>query len=394
MSDMINNRKLFFFFTTIVVSNIGINLAHPVTPAFLQSLQLGDFIFGLAYASMAFFNFSTSITWGLLTSRFKTSWLLLLTSVGYGIGQLLFGSATTISQIVFARALSGVFASAFSILPINYLISISSPKDRMKNITLVSIVMTISSSVGYLMGGLLGSVSISFVFVFQTVWMLGVGLVFYLVFNEPSSQKNSRRLKLADLNPFQVFPQAQRILNQYAKFVFMVVLLSWMAATLFDSSFNYYIKDVFDFPPIVNGYIKAIIGVLSLLINSFLTIRLLKSFNLRKVNQIFYTILTIASSLVLLVSAPTLFVTLSFVYYTINAMMLPIQQNTVSALYENQEDSNLAIGFYNAVKMLGNVAGSLLAGFAYEINPLFPFILATLIFLLITLVGLRKGTAQ
>ena len=97
-----------------------------------------------------------------------------------------------------------------------------------------------------------------------------------------------------------------------------------------------------------------------------------------------------ASSLVLFVSNPQLFVTFSFVYYTMNAMILPIQQNTVSSLYENQEDSNLAMGFYNAVKMLGGVGGSLVAGFAYEIRPLLPFVIATVIFALLMILNFRK----
>lgn len=387
---MNKKQRLLFFFITIVLSNIGINLAHPVTPAFLQSLNLGDFVFGLAYAAMAFFNFSTSLTWGSLTSKFKISWLLLFTSVGYGIAQLLFGSATTVAQIVVARGLAGVFASAFSILPINYLISISSKEERMRNITIVSIIMAIASSLGYLMGGLLAEISIYFVFVFQTVWMMVVGIVFYLVFNHTNQPLSQQPLKLGDLNPFRIFGQAKQILHRYAAFVFIVIFFSWVAATLFDSSFNYYIKDVFDFPPKINGYIKALIGVLSLLINSFLTIRLLNTFDIKKVNRIFYVLLTMASSLVLFVSNPQLFVTFSFVYYTMNAMILPIQQNTVSSLYENQEDSNLAMGFYNAVKMLGGVGGSLVAGFAYEIRPLLPFVIATVIFALLMILNFRK----
>ena len=46
------------------------------------------------------------------------------------------------------------------------------------------------------------------------------------------------------------------------------------------------------------------------------------------------------------------------------------------------------MGFYNAVKSLGMIAGALTAGFLYGLSPDFPFFLAALFFALACLLAL------
>ncbi len=386
---MKKQRKLLLFYLTLILVNMGLNIAHPATPAFLKSLNLGDYVFGLAYATMAFFNFSTSLTWGSFSSRYRISTLLLISSVIYGLAQFLFGTATSVIAIVFARALAGISASSFSILPINYLISVSSRHERLSNITIASVLTAVSASLGYLLGGLLAEVSLLFVFIIQTLWMVMVGIVFYFVLNQKQTLTKSS-LRFEDFNPFRIFSKARKILNPTAVRFFWIVFIVWIAATIFDSSFNYYIKDVFDFPPKVNGYIKALIGILALLINSFLTLRLLKKFKLTTVNRILYALLVVSSMLVLWVVKPQLFIFVSFIYFMFNSMVLPIQQNTVSALYEDASEISLSMGYFNAVKMLGSVVGSLSAGFLYELRPIYPFVLTTVLFSFVLLLTMDR----
>lgn len=384
---MKNKNQLYWVLTSLTLAGIGMNIAHPATPTFIKSLGLGDYVFGLAYATMAFFNFSTSLTWGSLSSKYKISILLLIGAVVYGFSQFLFGTATSVLGIVMARGLAGISSSSFAILPINYLIVNSQQDQRLRNVTLASIVSAVSASVGYLVGGLIAEISILFVFVFQTFWMIGVGLIFYMVFNDHQSLPR-QGLKLDDFNPFIVFSKAKKILYPYATKIFIIVFISWIAVTLFDSSFNYYIKDVFNFPPKINGYLKALIGVLSLFINSVLTMRLLARFDLIKVNRILYSLLLVSSQMVLWIIKPEAFITISFGYFMFASMVLPIQQNTISSLYKETQDSNLSIGLFNAVKMLGSVIGSLLAGFVYELKPIYPFGLSSLLFALVLVINL------
>ena len=42
-----------YLFVFIVLYGLAANLAHPVTPAFIQSLKLHDYMFGAAFACMS-----------------------------------------------------------------------------------------------------------------------------------------------------------------------------------------------------------------------------------------------------------------------------------------------------------------------------------------------------
>ena len=45
------------------------NFAHPITPTFIQDLGLNDYMFGVAFASMAVTNFLFSPFWGKLSKN-------------------------------------------------------------------------------------------------------------------------------------------------------------------------------------------------------------------------------------------------------------------------------------------------------------------------------------
>jgi len=73
------------------------------------------------------------------------------------------------------------------------------------------------------------------------------------------------------------------------------------------------------------------------------------------------------------------FILFTILYLGINAISVPVLQSLVSGRASAQ-NSNLVMGFYNAIKSLGMVAGSLIAGFMYDWNPKFPFMLAAISF--------------
>ena len=75
-------RNLLPFFLVFSLEFIINNLAHPVTPAIIKNLHLGDYMFGLAFASMAVTNFLFSPFWGKISRRMRTSTAMALSSAG------------------------------------------------------------------------------------------------------------------------------------------------------------------------------------------------------------------------------------------------------------------------------------------------------------------------
>jgi MFS transporter, DHA1 family, multidrug resistance protein len=68
---MLNKKSssLIWFFSFMMMELIFANLAHPATPALIKNLNLPDYTFGAAFASMAFTNFLFSPFWGRLSDH-------------------------------------------------------------------------------------------------------------------------------------------------------------------------------------------------------------------------------------------------------------------------------------------------------------------------------------
>ena len=96
------------------LESVAANVVHPVEPAFYIALGLPDWIFGAAYAAMAFGLFSFAPFWGLVSDRIGRVPTLAITLLTYGLSQLAFLVSTTVATILRAlRQAPSVRASAW-----------------------------------------------------------------------------------------------------------------------------------------------------------------------------------------------------------------------------------------------------------------------------------------
>lgn len=64
-----NKNKLLMFFIINGLFNLAANYAHPITPTVIKNLQLGDYMFGVAFGAMMGLNFLFSPFWGKLNEQ-------------------------------------------------------------------------------------------------------------------------------------------------------------------------------------------------------------------------------------------------------------------------------------------------------------------------------------
>ena len=74
-----------------------------------------------------------------------------------------------------------------------------------------------------------------------------------------------------------------------------------------------------------------------------------------------------------------LFITFSVLVYAGYSVSLPVFQHIVASKADVKQ-KNLVMGFYNATKSLGSIAGSLIAGFIYSVDVKMPFIVTAVVY--------------
>lgn len=374
-------KSLLIFHILTIFQSIANNLAHPVTPALINNLALRDSMFGFAFAAMSTGIFLFSLFWGELSSRIKKTTILLIALVGYGVAQYLFMIATNEIMIVAARFMAGVFTGGFQVSQLNYLVSQNSLEARGYHLTLSSILVIASSTVGYFIGGIVGDTSIPLVFYIQVLSCFVVGILYYVLLTKSETVEKKASLDIKKMNPLSSIGLAKDVLTPMIGVVMVVVLFAWMASTSFDQSFNYYIRDVFNFPPSYNGYLKMATGLVGVVANFSLGMYLIKRTNVKKSYSVLMAIMGVSGLIAVWVQQLWLFIFFAFIFIALDAMSKPLQQSLVASLSDDYHESHILMGFYNTMRSLGMIVGALLAGLIYEQIKIGPFVFASVVIL-------------
>ncbi|MEF9921144.1 MAG: MFS transporter [Erysipelotrichaceae bacterium] len=379
---VVTRKQMNLFFLVVAIQSLGANFAHPITPTIIVNLNLPDYMFGLAFAGMAFTNFLFSPFWGKISTYTGSRLILLICCIGYGVGQATFGIATSQMSIMLARLTSGFFVGGIMVCYLTYVINTSPLEERGRNLTIMATLSTVFSAFGYLVGGLVGDISIPFTFFLQTFTLCLSGVLFYVFMIKDKNEHVIMKkvtIILKEANPFSSFIDAKSFLNKILIVLFMVVLLTSIATTAYEQCFNFYIKDQFQFTSAYNGALKAIVGFISLIANGTICMRIMRHYDVK--HALVYVLIGCSLTMLGIVLLDNIvpFILINVVFFAFNAIYIPLLQDVV-AKSATSENSGILMGFFNAIKSLGMIVGALFAGFIYAFGAKLSFLYAFIFF--------------
>ena len=372
-------KKKGLFLLLIISFNLAASYAHPITPTYFKWLHLDNAMFGMAYAMMSFGMFISSPFWGKMTYVLQSKTVMAYGSIGYAIGQLLFSIGRTSSFILAARLIAGLSCGAFFVGSLTYIAEHSRPEERGTLLTLNATIQTVAGAIGYFVGGLLGEVSLFMSFAIQIFQLALTGLAFFLLSHETKEEKFHLGV-LKESNPFCAFMNAKLFMNKTFALLFMMSVLVFMGYTSLDQSFNYYLKDIFHLTSRYNGLIKGSVGLMSLVANMTIGLYIMRHTRISKSNSLLLLASSISLAIILMVKNVLLFIMIVMIFYGFYAIIIPVEQNMITSL-SKKESRNLVLGFYQAIKSLGMILGSSIAGLIYTQNPMNPFLFALIAFM-------------
>lgn len=385
-----NSKKgIGLFFFGAMLFHIAANLVHPVTPTLIVERQLDSSMFGVALAAMMLANFTFAPFWGRLCGYIPTKTVLMICAFGYALGQIIFGVSMTEPVIIAGRLFAGIFAGGMFAAMSNYVINTTSDmKQRGKNLTVLVTIQNVCGAIGYFVGGMLGVISVETTFVAQCLLLGFVGIYMFWMCKDdtPFKPKPEQRLTMRDVNPFRAMLAARKFTTPMLGLLFFSVAIAGIGQNSFEQCFNYYIKDQFFLSSAYNGIFKAIIALITLICNSTVCIWIVKrtNTNISFLPVVGLSTVTLGSMLVFDSIVP--FVVIDVVFFTLNAIRLPLLQN-LCASRATPENSNAVMGFYQAMTSMGGIFGALFAGLIYDANPIYPFILAFISFIAATMIS-------
>ncbi len=383
--------KFSLFFVISFCFSMAANFAHPVTPTLIVERSLDSSMFGVALAAMMTMYFLFSPFWGKLCAYVPTKRIMLIGAVGYAVGQYIFGSAYSEAVVVGGRMFAGIFTGGAFTAIINYVVNFTQDdlKERGRKLVILSTVQNVGGACGYFIGGMLGLISVKAAFLAQVLALSLGGVCFYLICEDDTAVKvkPEKPLSFRDVNPFSAFLSARTFMTPLLAYVFIITAVSAIGQNSYEQCFNYYIKDQYGMSSAYNGMFKAGIAGLTLFLNSTVGLYLQKKTD---INRSFLYILMLCTALiasVLIFRGQAVFIAVYIIYSSVMVLRLPLLQ-AMSSAQSSRETSNSVMGFYQSMNSLGGIFGALFAGLIYSRNPMYPFILAFIAFLISTLIGI------
>jgi len=391
-------RSYIWFYIIYTLQWMAANYAHPVTPTLIGNLNLGDYMFGVAFASMCLGQFMFSPFWGKLSDRVGRVKIMLICGLGYGLGQAVFGLARGELGIILGRFMGGLFCSGGTVAQMSYLMDIAADeKERARHFTISLTLMMVVSAFGYLVGGFVGDWSIPATFALQTLTLMGTGVGFWLTLKDVPGKDFVKRTPLKpvikEANPFAALNFKGQKMSRALLLLSACALFSSLGSTAYEQCYNYYIKDVFNFMPSGNGILKSILGVVTMVVNFTIGMRIMKRRDLHRVLVVIALICGVSNFFIVTTEGLVVFIILNVIIYAAWCLYQPMLQ-TVYSDAGRDHDNGQIMGLLNSIKAFGNVFGALLAGFLYELTPKTPFVFAAVAFALAVGVNLMANRSS
>lgn len=380
MGDKMNKKIIMVLFIINFFSVAAINMTYPLIPEMIIELGFPSFMFGIFFATLSIANFLFSPFWGGFSDLKGRKQVIMIGLLGYSISQILFGFSTSVISIITLRFIGGVFVAAYVIGAMSYLTDITPNENRAKYIAYYSAISTLGTSFGSLIGGLVGEWHYKYTFILQFIWIICVLICIQFLIKENLEEKRlSKELKL---NSFKLNIKDFGFKTEIGVMLIAIMFISF-SITNYSSTIAYYAEFVFGLTPSKIGALLSITGIISLVMNFFINPILLMR---NSENRIFLLSALFAGiSMLGAVFSKSIIqcVLCIMLYISFSSLNMPLQQSIISKI--NIENKGKILGVQNSARSIGMIAGSLFAGFVFDLNNKLPFLMCGVIFILVSI---------
>ncbi|MFA5525404.1 MAG: MFS transporter [Acholeplasmataceae bacterium] len=379
------NKKSVLIVIYLFIQGIIHNIGHPITPSFVNTLGIPDYMFGLFFAAMSFGLMLGAPIWGVLSDRgHRKLWIALGLSM-YTIGQLGFGYVHDQYWMVFFRLFAGFGVISALTIFTAIIVEETEVTSRAKLLAYLAASSTLGASLGYYLGGFLatnplmidifGTSDLSRMFLIQA--MLNLIYTFFIMMTLRGVEVTVRMHQKVSM--IEGLKAISKIDKRLLIFLISVTLMN-MASTNLSKYIDVYFIDL-GYTAQDLGTFVMVTGLVSLFVSLFL-VRIATRF---KKQVLFIAVMHILSSaIVFYVFRSFYFLTMMYtiymVYVIFKTLYVPLEQSYI-AKEAKQGQYGSIMGLRQSFVSLGMVLGPLLGGFLYDLSPLMLFDFNAIIFL-------------
>lgn len=366
-----NVSALSLIFLTVFVDLLGFGILIPILPTFAKvELLVDETAIGVAIAAYSLTQFFFNPVFGNLSDKHGRKKIIVITLLINAVGYILFAFTNTYAMLLIARVVSGIGGSSIGVAQA-YIADITTAENRSKGMGIIGAAFGLGFVFGPLIGGFLskygyfltGIASASFSF---------AAFILTIFFLPESKSKVTQALtstrKLIDIESFKLIFQKPNL----GIVITLFFILTFSVANIY-GTFALLGFKVYGFTDRENGYLYAILGLSSAVIQGFLLGRVSKSFSKTKIIALGALCMVIGLGMIPFGGS---FLGLAVISIILSLGTGSLQPTLLSLISEftSETEQGITLGVNQSLSAFARVLGPLWGGFAFEyLGYPFPF---------------------
>lgn len=379
---------LIFIFITVLIDVLAFGVIIPVLPHLVQQFVGGDTstaaywvgAFAFAFSLVQFFSAPIQ---GALSDRYGRRPVILVSCLGLGLDFVFMALAPNLAWLFVGRIISAATSASFTTANA-YIADVTSPDQRAKSFGMIGAAFGLGFIIGPLIGGVLGDIDHRLPFWFSACLAL---LNFaYGLFVLPESLPKDKRTPKFDWQHAKPMGGV-KMLRDYPQIwgLVAVIFIANFAHYVYPSTFVLFADAAYGWKEKQAGYVLAVVGVLSVIVNVLLVGRLVKAFGERRAVMFGLACGTLGFLVYGLAGTGWMFM-LGLPISALWAIAAPATQALITRQVPADAQGRIQGSMSSLVSLAGIFAPAVFAGaFGFFIGPLAPVRMPGIAFLIASL---------
>jgi DHA1 family tetracycline resistance protein-like MFS transporter len=384
------NKRLIFILVTMFLNFLGFSIIIPILPFLIQRFipnpaSLAIYV-GIVFSIYAFCQFLAAPGLGALSDLWGRRPILLISLFGSVIGYLFLALGGSFAMILIGRIIDGLTGGNISTV-YAYLADITDPKERSKYYGMLGAAGGFGFMIGPAVGGILGAVHLTLP-LFLAAGITTVNMIWgYFVLPESLKKEHrTEKFELSHLNPFGHLAElfSIEILNK----LFITSFIFFFAFNAIYGITSVYTKDIFLWNTTKIGILLFVAGLIDIISQGYLVRKMIPKFG--EVRLSLTGLIMIIGGIA--IAASTAFFGSTVIFYIGFIVMNfgdGLLEPSISGLIANAVGPKMqgkVQGGSQSVQAVARILGPLFAATIYGLFRGLPYISATILFVISTLV--------